>query len=78
MGRFDNRQRFENFTRRFAIRNVYRAKGIVKFSGEGWSIGFNYTCGRFRLDWLAPAEEKGFDISRRYYWHEAVGVQEAI
>jgi G3E family GTPase len=39
---------------------IYRAKGIVKFSGEGWSSIFNYTCGRSQLDWLSPAEGNSF------------------
>jgi G3E family GTPase len=54
------RSRFEAFLQRLPP-TVYRAKGIVKFAGEGWCSVFNYTCGRARIDWLAPAEEDRFD-----------------
>src|SRR5574341_399551 len=55
-----NRARFEACLVRLPTQ-VYRAKGIVKFSGEGWSSVFNYTCGRSRVDWLAPEEGASFD-----------------
>jgi len=54
------RSRFEEFLQRLP-REVYRAKGVVKFAGEGWYSVFNYTCGRSRIDWLAPAEGDRFD-----------------
>ena len=55
-----HRARFEACLARLPPQ-VYRAKGIVKFKGEGWSSLFNYTCGRSRVDWLAPAEGDRFD-----------------
>lgn len=55
-----DRTRFEACLARLPSQ-VYRAKGIVKFKGEGWSSVFNYTCGRSRVDWLAPAKEDDFD-----------------
>ncbi|MFY9271311.1 MAG: GTP-binding protein [Candidatus Manganitrophaceae bacterium] len=57
-GRLD-RVSFERLLGRLPDR-IYRAKGIVHFTGEGWSSLFNYTCGRARIDWLAPASEEIF------------------
>ncbi|HQR40078.1 MAG TPA: GTP-binding protein, partial [Blastocatellia bacterium] len=37
---------------------VYRAKGIVRFSESDWCCLFNYTCGRWVLEWREPAGEK--------------------
>jgi cobalamin biosynthesis protein CobW len=54
-----DRHRFENFLTSLPS-GVYRAKGIVRFSGDGWSSLFNYTCGRWRVDWLAPVTEEDF------------------
>ncbi len=54
-----DRASFERLLRRLPDR-IYRAKGIVHFTGEGWSSLFNYTCGRARIDWLAPASEEIF------------------
>jgi G3E family GTPase len=56
-----NRQRFEDFLTMLPS-DVYRAKGIVKFSGEGWSSLFNYTCGRWHVDWFAPVAGDNFAI----------------
>ena len=56
-----NRQRFEDFLARLPA-DVYRAKGIVKFSGEGWSSLFNYTCRRWNVDWFAPVIEHDFAL----------------
>ena len=55
-----NRERFEKFLEKLPA-EVYRAKGIVKFSGEGWSSVFNYTCGRSRIDWLSPEDGQSFN-----------------
>jgi G3E family GTPase len=45
------RQRFERFLQRLP-RDVYRAKGIVHFDQEAWSSLFNYTCGRYDIEWF--------------------------
>jgi len=72
-----DRRRFEKFLERLPA-SVYRAKGIVKFSGESWSSVFNYTCGRYRLEWLAPAEGDRFDNRGVVIGKELAGVQEKI
>jgi len=54
-----SRDRFEQVLENLPAQ-VYRAKGIVKFSGEGWSSVFNYTCGRWRVEWLAPVGQSAF------------------
>jgi G3E family GTPase len=46
-----HRQHFERFLGRLP-RAVYRAKGIVCFDHEQWSSIFNYTCGRYNIDWF--------------------------
>ncbi len=45
------RQRFIRFLRRLP-RDLYRAKGIVCFDQDTWSSIFNYTCGRYDIDWF--------------------------
>lgn len=45
------RQRFLRFVRRLP-RHLYRAKGILYFDQDAWSSLFNYTCGRYDLDWF--------------------------
>ncbi len=46
-----NRRRFERFLDRLPPR-VYRAKGVLTFAGERRPSLFNYTCGRWQVDWL--------------------------
>jgi G3E family GTPase len=46
-----DRGRFERFLRRLAP-EIYRAKGIVRFSQASWHCLFNYTCGRYELNWI--------------------------
>jgi len=47
---------------------VYRAKGLVWFAGEGAPSLFNFTCGRYQLQWLparpAAAVAQGVFIGR--------------
>jgi len=45
-----DRDRFERLLRRLPD-SVYRAKGMLRFQGEGWPSLFNYTCGRYDFDW---------------------------
>lgn len=47
------RRRFERFLRRLP-RDLYRAKGIVHFHGEGSPCLFNFTCGRWDIEWFRP------------------------
>jgi G3E family GTPase len=54
------RERFETLLLELPT-DIYRAKGIVKFVGDGWNSVFNYTLGRWRVDWLAPAPGEHFD-----------------
>ncbi len=54
-----DRYRFEAFLKSLPSR-IYRAKGIVRFSGESSSSLFNYTCGRWDIEWLMPAGDKSF------------------
>ncbi len=47
------RPRFEGLLRRLP-RDLYRAKGLVHFHGEGSPCLFNFTCGRWEIDWFRP------------------------
>lgn len=52
-----DRSRFEKMLRKLPS-DVYRAKGMVQFEGEGWPALFNFTCGRYDFDWCPlPASE---------------------
>lgn len=44
------REAFERVVARLP-RDVYRAKGIVRFAERDWPCLFNYTCGRSEVDW---------------------------
>jgi G3E family GTPase len=46
-----HRQRFERFLQGLP-RTLYRAKGIVVLEQDVWSSLFNYTCGRYEIDWF--------------------------
>jgi cobalamin biosynthesis protein CobW len=43
--------RFERFLRRLPP-SIYRAKGFVRFREGDWPCLFNYTCGRYELNWI--------------------------
>ena len=47
--------RFERLLRRLP-RAIYRAKGFVRVSGNPWSCLFNFTCGRYELNWVKLGE----------------------
>lgn len=54
-----DRERFERFLRRLPS-EVVRAKGVVSFSDTPWRCVFNYTCGRYELNWVQwPAAPTG-------------------
>ena len=55
-----SRDRFEQLLDELPAQ-VYRAKGIVRFSGKGWSSLFNYTCSRWRVEWFAPVAGTAFN-----------------
>ena len=46
-----DRRRFERFLGRLPA-NVLRAKGVVSFADTPWRCVFNYTCGRYDMDWI--------------------------
>ena len=46
-----DRARFERFLARLPAR-VIRAKGVVSIAGTPWRCVFNYTCGRYEMDWV--------------------------
>ena len=52
--RTPRRLRQEGFERVVARlpRDVYRAKGIIRFAGRDWQCLFNYTCGRSEVSWV--------------------------
>ncbi len=54
-----DRDRFEKLLRKLPS-NVYRAKGMVHFEGEGWPSLFNFTCGRYDFDWCPLPLGDGF------------------
>ena len=60
-----DRRRFERFLAALP-REVYRAKGIVLFAGASWPCLFNFTCGRYELNWiqLAGARAEAVFIGR--------------
>ena len=35
---------------------IYRAKGLVRFAGRDRLCLFNYTCGRYELNWIQLGE----------------------
>ncbi|MGH8659078.1 MAG: CobW family GTP-binding protein [Gammaproteobacteria bacterium] len=72
-----SRDRFEQVLEKLPAQ-VYRAKGIVKFSGEGWSSVFNYTCGRWRVEWLAPVAGTAFNNRAVVIGKDLAKVQERI
>jgi len=43
--------RFERFLRRLPA-SIYRAKGFVRFREGDWPCLFNFTCGRYELNWI--------------------------
>lgn len=56
--RTSRRLRQEAFERVVARlpRDVYRAKGIIRFAERDWPCLFNYTCGRSEVDWARLPE----------------------
>jgi G3E family GTPase len=46
-----HQQGFERVVARLP-RDVYRAKGVVRFAGTDWQCLFNYTCGRTETSWV--------------------------
>ena len=54
-----DRERFERFLARLPAA-VVRAKGVVSFADTPWRCVFNYTCGRYELNWVQwPAAPDG-------------------
>jgi G3E family GTPase len=53
-----DRKRFERFLARLP-HELYRAKGILCFSGDDWNCIFNYTCGRYDIDWFVRKQALG-------------------
>jgi G3E family GTPase len=62
-----DRERFERFLGRLPAA-VVRAKGVVRFADTPWRCVFNYTCGRYELNWVqwpsAPAGSEAVFIGR--------------
>lgn len=62
-----NRDRFERFLGRLPAA-VVRAKGVVRFADTPWRCVFNYTCGRYELNWVqwpsAPVGSEAVFIGR--------------
>jgi G3E family GTPase len=50
--------RFERFLSRLPSK-IYRAKGFVRFPDNDWSCLFNFTCGRYELNWIRLTEAAG-------------------
>jgi cobalamin biosynthesis protein CobW len=46
-----DRARFERFLKKLPS-SVIRAKGIASIDGTPWRCVFNYTCGRYEMDWI--------------------------
>jgi cobalamin biosynthesis protein CobW len=69
-----DRRRFERFLRRLPP-SVLRAKGVVAFADTPWRCVFNYTCGRYELNWVqwpkAPAGSEAVFIGRQIESAEA-------
>jgi cobalamin biosynthesis protein CobW len=62
-----DRKRFERFLGRLPA-EVVRAKGVVSFADTPWRCVFNYTCGRYEMNWVqwptAPAGSEAVFIGR--------------
>ena len=62
-----DRDRFARFLDRLPA-EVVRAKGVVSIAGTPWRCVFNYTCGRYELNWVqwptAPAGSEAVFIGR--------------
>ena len=63
-----DRKRFERFLARLP-HELYRAKGILCFSGDDWNSIFSYTCGRYDIDWFVrkqslPAKSQAVFIGK--------------
>jgi G3E family GTPase len=62
-----DRDRFERFLGRLPAA-VVRAKGVVRIADTPWRCVFNYTCGRYELNWVqwpsAPAGSEAVFIGR--------------
>lgn len=50
-----HRQRFTHLLQHLPP-ELYRAKGILHFDQDTWSSLFNYTCGRYDIDWFMRQE----------------------
>ncbi len=50
--------RFERFLEDLP-RTVYRAKGFARVADNEWSCLFNFTCGRYELNWIKLGEAAG-------------------
>lgn len=46
-----DKARFERFLRKLPV-SILRAKGVVRFADTPWRCAFNYTCGRYELNWV--------------------------
>jgi G3E family GTPase len=51
-------QRFQRFLEDLP-RTVYRAKGFARVADNAWSCLFNFTCGRYELNWIKLGEVAG-------------------
>jgi len=51
-------QQFQRFLEDLP-RTVYRAKGFARVAGNDWSCLFNFTCGRYELNWIKLGEAAG-------------------
>jgi cobalamin biosynthesis protein CobW len=62
-----DRDRFERFLGRLPA-EVVRAKGVVSIAGTPWRCVFNYTCGRYEMNWVqwptGPAGSEAVFIGR--------------
>jgi G3E family GTPase len=68
-----HRGRFDKFLHRLPS-ELYRAKGILYFDGDDWSSIFNYTCGRYDIDWFMkkgelPAKSQAVFIGKNVLRH---------
>ena len=70
-----DRSRFERFLQRLPA-SVVRAKGVLRFVDTPWCCVFNYTCGRYELNWVqwpaAPAGSEAVFIGREIEREELI------
>jgi len=71
-----DRRRFERVLAGLPA-TIYRAKGLVRFADSEWSALFNFTCGRYEIEWREPVDD-AFVGRAVFIGQNAVALRESI